>query len=126
LLVGADGPGSAVRSALGIACRYLPLRDLYLLGTVDVAGDGDELAVHLGPGYGDGVVPLGDGTYFWDRVTQENRAAVESRDLAGWRAVFDERMPPGSPLPGAITSWAQLTEVEVRPFWARRQVADGA
>jgi 2-polyprenyl-6-methoxyphenol hydroxylase-like FAD-dependent oxidoreductase len=126
LVIGADGPDSAVRGSMGIRCRRLPVRDLYLLGTVDVDGRGDELAVHLGPGYGDGVVPLGDGTYFWDRVTEENRRAVETRDLAQWRNVYARRLPPGSALPEAVTSWSQLTTVEVRPFWAMSQVADGA
>jgi salicylate hydroxylase len=125
-VVGADGPDSAVRAELAIDRRGFPAANRYLLGTVGVGGTGDELAVYLGPGYGDGVVPLGDGVYFWDRVTAENRAAVDSRDLGGWRRVCAERLPPGSEIPAAVTSWEQLTLVDVRPFWARRQVADGA
>jgi 2-polyprenyl-6-methoxyphenol hydroxylase-like FAD-dependent oxidoreductase len=124
-VVGADGPDSTVREAIGIGCRRFPAPDRYLLGTVDVNGGGDELAIYLGPGYGDGVVPLGDGTYFWDRVTAENRSAVEAQDLAGWRRVYQERLPPGSEVPAAVTSWRQLTPVHVRPFWARDQIGDG-
>jgi 2-polyprenyl-6-methoxyphenol hydroxylase-like FAD-dependent oxidoreductase len=124
-VVGADGPDSRVRAALGIECRRFPAPDRYLLGTVDAHGTGDELAVYLGPGYGDGVVPLGDGMYFWDRVTAENRAAVEAQDLAGWRRVYEGRLPPGSEIAAAVTSWEQLTLVHVRPFWAQDQAADG-
>jgi 2-polyprenyl-6-methoxyphenol hydroxylase-like FAD-dependent oxidoreductase len=124
-IVGADGPDSTVREALGIVCNRFPAPDRYLLGTVDVASGGDELAIYLGPGYGDGVVPLGDGTYFWDHVTAENRLAVETQDLAGWREVYEQRLPPGSEVPTAVTSWAQLTHVHVRPFWAKAQIADG-
>jgi 2-polyprenyl-6-methoxyphenol hydroxylase-like FAD-dependent oxidoreductase len=124
-VVGADGPDSVVRTAAGIECRRFATPDSYLLGTVDVAEDGDELAVYLGRGYGDGVVPLRDGTYFWDRVTPENRAAVEAQDVAGWRRVYEQRLPPGSELPAAVTAWEQLTVVDVRPFWVKQQVVDG-
>lgn len=123
-IVGADGPDSTVRKSLGIDCRRFPAPDLYLLGTVSVGGASQELSIHCGPGYGDGVVPLGDGTYFWDRVTPENRAVVESRDLGGWRQVYERRLPPESEVPAAVTSWDQLTRVHVRPFWAVNQIAD--
>jgi 2-polyprenyl-6-methoxyphenol hydroxylase-like FAD-dependent oxidoreductase len=125
-VVGGDGPDSSVRAVLGIGCRRFRSPDRYVLGTVDVPKGGDELAINLGPGYGDGVVPLGDGTYLWDRVTGENRAAVDAQDLAGWRRVYERRLPPGSPVPKAVTSWEQLTVVHVRPFWALSQTAPGA
>jgi 2-polyprenyl-6-methoxyphenol hydroxylase-like FAD-dependent oxidoreductase len=124
-VIGADGPDSSVRTSLGIGLCRFRAADRYLLGTVDVDGSGDELAIYLGRGYGDGVVPLGDGTYFWDRVTAENRAAIDSQDLAGWRRVYQERLPPGSGIPKAVTSWEQLTAVHARPFWASDQVGDG-
>jgi 2-polyprenyl-6-methoxyphenol hydroxylase-like FAD-dependent oxidoreductase len=125
-VVGADGPDSAVREELAIDRRHFGAPDRYLLGTVGATGTGDELAIYLGRGYGDGVVPLGDGVYFWDRVTAENRTAVEARDLEGWRRVYARRLPPGSEIPAAVTSWEHLTLVHVHPFWARRQVVDGA
>jgi 2-polyprenyl-6-methoxyphenol hydroxylase-like FAD-dependent oxidoreductase len=125
-VVGADGPASTVRAALGIDCRRFRVRDGYVLGTVALEGGSREVAVHCGRGYGDGVVPLRDGTYFWDHVTDENRTAVEGRDVAGWREVFARRLPPGSALPDAVASWDQLTVVEVSPFWARDRIAAGA
>jgi 2-polyprenyl-6-methoxyphenol hydroxylase-like FAD-dependent oxidoreductase len=124
-VIGADGPDSAVREALAIGCRRFAAEDRYLLGTVDVDGDADALAIYLGPGYGDGVVPLGDGVYFWDRVTAENRSAVEARNLGEWRRVYAGRLPSGSEVPAAVSSWEQLTAVHVRPFWANGLVADG-
>jgi monooxygenase len=126
LVIGADGPASAVRSELAISCRYLAKPESYLLGTVGIQTGLDEVAIHCGRAYADGVVPLPDGTYFWDRVTGENRAAVMSRDLAGWQEVFAGRVADGQRLAEAITSWDDLTRVEVRPFWARSRIADGA
>jgi 2-polyprenyl-6-methoxyphenol hydroxylase-like FAD-dependent oxidoreductase len=125
-VVGADGPRSTVRSALGIGSRLFSARDAYVLGTLGVDTGAREVAVYCGAGYADGVVPLRDGTYFWDRVTDENRSAVEARDLMGWREVFARRLPPGTALVDAIDDWGQLTVVEVRPFWARARVAAGA
>jgi 2-polyprenyl-6-methoxyphenol hydroxylase-like FAD-dependent oxidoreductase len=124
-IVGTDGPASTVRTALGVACRHFSARDTYVLGTVSIDSGLEEVAVHCGRGYADGVVPLRDGTYFWDRVTNENQAAVESRDLAGWRAVYEQRLPPDSAIPTAVDSWDQLTIVNVRPFWARSRVFTG-
>lgn len=86
---------------------------------------GDALAVYLGRGYGDGVVSVGDGTYFWDRVTRENESAVEEQDFDRWRQVYARRLPADSELPSGITTWDQLTLVHVRPFWARRQTLNG-
>jgi 2-polyprenyl-6-methoxyphenol hydroxylase-like FAD-dependent oxidoreductase len=126
LVIGADGPASTVRTGLGIRCRYLAAPEAYLLGTVSVETGAEEVAIYCGPAYADGVVPLPDGTYFWDRVTAENRDAVTNRDPAGWGAVFSGRVAEGQRLAEAIKSWGQLTLVEVRPFWARSRTAAGA
>jgi 2-polyprenyl-6-methoxyphenol hydroxylase-like FAD-dependent oxidoreductase len=125
LVIGADGPASTVRSELGIPCRYLADPEPYLLGTVGLETGADEVAIHCGRAYADGVVPLPDGTYFWDRVTAENRDAVTGRDLAAWQEVFSGRVRDGLRLAEAIKSWDQLTLVEVRPFWARSRTAAG-
>jgi 2-polyprenyl-6-methoxyphenol hydroxylase-like FAD-dependent oxidoreductase len=114
-----------VRTALGIGCRHLAGPEPYVLGTVDVDTGTEELAVYCGPGYADGVVPLPDGTYFWDRVTRANREAVEARDVDGWRAEFAGRVAQGPELAAAVRSWDQLTVVNVRPFWAKRRIAEG-
>jgi 2-polyprenyl-6-methoxyphenol hydroxylase-like FAD-dependent oxidoreductase len=126
LVIGADGPASAVRSELAISCRYLAAPEPYLLGTVGIETGIEEVAIHCGRAYADGVVPLPDGTYFWDRVTGENRDAVKSHDLAGWQEVFSGRVADGQRLAQAIASWGDLTLVEVRPFWAKSRIAGGA
>src|SRR5918995_1341910 len=86
LVIGADGPASAVRTELGIGCRYLAAPEPYVLATVGIETGFEEVAIHCGRAYADGVVPLPDGTYFWDRVTADNRDAIESRDLGGWQS----------------------------------------
>ena len=126
LIVGADGPGSTVREELGIGCRQLAEPERYVLGTVSVDSGQDELAVHCGRGYADGVVPLPDGTYFWDRVTNETRELVDARDLPGWQRAFATRVRPGDALAGAVASWNDLTIVRVRPFWAAGRLTQGA
>jgi salicylate hydroxylase len=126
LLVGADGPGSRSRAALGIASRRFAHTDTYLLGTVDVSRETRDLVIYCGPGYGNGVAPLLDGTYFWDRVTDANRPAVAARDLTGWRAIYEQRVPCAGEFLDELDAWERLTRVEVRPFWAAARTAPGA
>jgi 2-polyprenyl-6-methoxyphenol hydroxylase-like FAD-dependent oxidoreductase len=126
VLVGADGPGSRTRAALGIASRRFSHTDTYLLGTVDVSRDTRDVVVYCGAGYGNGVCPLLDGTYFWDRLTDANRPAVAARDLMGWRATYERRVPCASEFLDALDTWEQLIRVEVRPFWAAVRTAPGA
>lgn len=126
LVVAADGPGSRIRAALGIPCRRFSRRDRYLLGTVDVSRDTRDVAVYCGAGYANGVAPLPDGTYFWDCVTDADRAVVEAGDLAAWRATYMERVPCATEFVQALERWEQLTQVEVRPFWATARSAPGA
>ena len=126
IVVGADGRAARTREALGIACRRVGRPSAYVLGTVDVTRDTRDLHVYCGNGYADGVCPLPDGTYFWDCVTDQNRRAVEAHDLDGWRETYERRVPRAGEFVGAIRSWSELWEVEVRPFWAARRVAPGA
>ena len=125
-VVGADGPESSVRQALGIRARRFISPDTYVLGVVDGPGGGSELTVYCGPGFADGVVPLRDGVYLWDRVTDENREAVSSRDVSGWRAVYEQRLPAGHEVPPAVVSWDQLTTVRTCPFVPAARIATGA
>jgi 2-polyprenyl-6-methoxyphenol hydroxylase-like FAD-dependent oxidoreductase len=126
LLVGADGPASRIRSALGIACRRFRRTDHYVLGTVEVSRPARELAVYCGVGYADGVAPLPDGTYFWDCVTDANRTSVEARDLAAWRATYERRVTGAGEFLDAVERWEQLTVIGVRLFWAATRAAPGA
>ena len=126
LLIAADGRGSPTREALGIEARRRGQPSAYLLGTVNVRRATRDLHVYCGDGYANGVCPLPDGTYFWDCVTEENQSAVAERDLDAWRATYARRVPTADEFVGALQSWEQLTEVEVRPFWAAARIVPGA
>lgn len=125
LVVGADGRGSRTRAALGIPRREVGPTGAYMLGTVAVVRDTTDIHAYCGDGYGNGVCPLPDGTYFWDCITDDNRAAVRARDLDGWRRVYQRRVPCADDFIDAILDWSQLSEVAVRPFWSARRLAPG-
>jgi 2-polyprenyl-6-methoxyphenol hydroxylase-like FAD-dependent oxidoreductase len=127
-VVGADGAASRVRDALGIEARHLAGPDPYVIGIgtrPDAARDG-EIAIYCGPGYADGVVPLGERAYFWDHVLADDRAAIEARDLELWRERYARRVPVGRELASALEDFDQLLLLEVRVQRARRRIAPGA
>ena len=126
LLLAADGRASRTREALGIQARRRGQPSAYLLGTVDVRRATRDLHVYCGDGYANGVCPLPDGTYFWDCITAENHPAVAGRDLDAWRVTYQRRVPCADEFVGGLHAWEQLTEVEVRPFWAETRAAPGA
>jgi 2-polyprenyl-6-methoxyphenol hydroxylase-like FAD-dependent oxidoreductase len=127
-VAGADGVRSVVARELGIARRAWGSQQRYVVGIgarPTLLKDGSAL-VHHGTGYSDGVMPLGKGAYFYDSVTSENRAAVDARDLEGWRAVYAKRVPCAAELTAPIQSWNQLSVLEARPSRAARRTRDGA
>ncbi|MGH7606105.1 MAG: FAD-dependent oxidoreductase, partial [Gemmatimonadales bacterium] len=126
LVVGTDGRGSRTRGALGIRCRELGQHGEFVLGTVDARPTTSNARIYCGDGYGNGVLPLPDGTYFFDCITEENREAVDTHDLAGWREIYERRVPVAAEFIDAISDWSQLSRIGVRPFWAARRVAPGA
>jgi 2-polyprenyl-6-methoxyphenol hydroxylase-like FAD-dependent oxidoreductase len=126
LVIGADGRGSRIRSALGIPSREIGRQGAYVLGVVAVPRIDSVARIYCGDGYGDGVLPLPGGTYFFDTVTAENRGAVEAQDLEGWRAVYERRVPGAAEFIDAVSDWSRLTTIAVRPFWAARRLAPGA
>ncbi|MEK6328319.1 MAG: FAD-dependent monooxygenase [Actinomycetota bacterium] len=127
-VVGADGAGSSVRSALGIRTTKVSRADSYVagLGRLPPETTANEAVIYCGPGFGDGVVPVRGQALFWDHVTADNRAAVEAQDLAQWRALYGGRVPGGLDITEAIASWDELTVFTVRTQLARRRTADGA
>src|SRR5215208_3835431 len=127
-VVGADGAGSSVRSALGIRTTKVARPDSYVagLGRLPPETPPNEAVIYCGPGFGDGVVPVRAQALFWDHVTAQNRAAVEAQDLAQWRALYGRRVPGGLDITAAIASWDELTVFTVRTQLARRRTADGA
>jgi 2-polyprenyl-6-methoxyphenol hydroxylase-like FAD-dependent oxidoreductase len=127
-VAGADGIRSAVARELGIPIRTWGHDQRYVVGIgARPAGleEGSAL-IHHGTGYSDGVMPLGDGAYFYDSVTADNRGAVEAGDLDGWRAVYATRVPYAAELTAPITSWDELSVLGARPSRAARRAADGA
>ena len=127
-VVGADGAGSSVRTALGIPATRFSRPDTYVAGFGRLSPEAapDEAVIYCGPGFGDGVVPVCGQVLFWDHVTAQNRAAVEARDLAQWRASYGRRVPSGLAITDGIESWDELTVFTVRAQLARRRTADGA
>ena len=126
-VVGADGAGSLVRAAAGIATTTPAAPDPYVIG---IGGPAPrvapgEIAMYCGRGFANGVVPLDGNAYFWDHVTAENREAVKAGDLDGWRAVYRERVPDAAALTAPLTSWEELTVLVPRPFRARARATDG-
>lgn len=83
VLVGADGPRSAVRARAGIGTSSRPYPDSYLMGDfAETTGDGDAAVIHLEPG---GVVesfPLPGGLRRWVAHTGSAPARPSPGDLA--------------------------------------------
>lgn len=127
-VVGADGAGSRVRHEVGIPVRWSGREDPYVVG-ITKAAIGLELTdirIYCGPGYGNGVAPLGDDVYFWDHVTDENRQAVEARDLAAWGAIYSRRVPFGHALVAGLSSFDELSVLRGRPQYVSDRIAHGA
>jgi 2-polyprenyl-6-methoxyphenol hydroxylase-like FAD-dependent oxidoreductase len=127
-VAGADGSRSAVAQGLGIGRRTWGHAQRYVvgIGARPARLEGGYALVHHGAGYADGVMPLGEGAYFYDSVTADNRAAVEAGDLDGWRAVYATRVPYAAELTAPISTWDELSVFGARPSQAARRVADGA
>jgi 2-polyprenyl-6-methoxyphenol hydroxylase-like FAD-dependent oxidoreductase len=127
-VVGADGPGSRVRQALGVAVSVKRAPDSYVLGMgrMTEAFRFGKVVIYCAPGWHDGLVPTTDGVHFWDHVTDENRAAVEARDLEGWRDVFSARIPMGRAIVEPIERWDELAVLTLRRMRAAERVVDGA
>jgi FAD binding domain/SnoaL-like domain len=127
-VVGADGAGSRVRSALGVRATRVSRPDSYVVGFGRLPPETtpNEAMIYCGPGFGDGVVPLGGQVLFWDHVSAQNRAAVTAQDLTRWRALYGRRVPSGLEITEGIASWDELIVFSVRTQLARRRTADGA
>jgi 2-polyprenyl-6-methoxyphenol hydroxylase-like FAD-dependent oxidoreductase len=127
-VAGADGIRSAVARELGVPLRTWGRDQRYVVGIGARPARLEEgsALIHHGTGYADGVMPLGDGAYFYDSVTADNRAAVEAGDLEGWRAVYATRVPYTAELTAPITSWDELSVFGAQPSRAARRAANGA
>jgi 2-polyprenyl-6-methoxyphenol hydroxylase-like FAD-dependent oxidoreductase len=124
-VVGADGAGSSVRGAQGTKVRWRTGPDPYLVGVGGPVGAQDVARLYCGPGWCDGVIPLGDASYFFDHVTDENRGAVQSRDFEAWRRCFCRRVPEAERLLADISSFERLATLTGRTHRAIPRVAPG-
>jgi 6-methylpretetramide 4-monooxygenase len=126
-VAGADGAGSAVRSALG--ARTLSGRpDPYVVGVgrrPPQLADADAL-MYLGAGYANGVMQLGDRAYFWDHADPAVRGPVLARDLDAWRRLYAERVPGGAEITADLTSFDELTVLTGRVTAVAPYAQDGA
>ena len=109
VVVGADGVGSAVREAMAprVVDRSGP--DRYVVGICQTMPPGEPRPrMVCGRGYANGVIPMRDGLYFWDHVTEANAAAVEARDFAGWAEEYARRVPGGDAIAAQVGSFDRL------------------
>jgi 2-polyprenyl-6-methoxyphenol hydroxylase-like FAD-dependent oxidoreductase len=124
LVVGADGVGSAVREAMRprVADRSGP--DRYVVGICRVVPPGDPGArLVCGRGYANGVIPMREGLYFWDHVTEANAAAVEARDFGAWAEEYARRVPGGEAIAAEIGSFEGLAVLEGRTHRVKSRVS---
>ena len=126
-VVGADGVGSAVRSALGIRA-FSGRSDPFVVGIGARPAQlcDAEALIYLGPGYGNGVMRAAAGAYFWDHVDPTVRPAVAARDFAAWRALYVERIPCGRQITAGLHSFDELTVLSGRVLLVARRAVDGA
>jgi len=108
-VVAADGYGSRLRGAIGarLVSRSGPFP--YVLGVAPRRLGEDAAVMYLGHGFADGMIPMPDGTDFWDTVNDENRAAVEARDFETWRETYRRRVPHADELLDGFSSFDDLS-----------------
>jgi 2-polyprenyl-6-methoxyphenol hydroxylase-like FAD-dependent oxidoreductase len=92
-VVAADGINSVIRDDLQPRMRWRTGPDRYLIGLSGCRPTDDACVLYCGRGWCDGVMPLGERTYFFDHITAENRDAVRHGDLDAWRATYLRRVP---------------------------------
>jgi 2-polyprenyl-6-methoxyphenol hydroxylase-like FAD-dependent oxidoreductase len=114
LVVGADGVGSAVRRAIGARSRMRTTGDGYLIGISPLPPADEAVMLYCGDGWCDGVVPLGDRSYFFDHVTGDNRDAVKRRDFEAWRAIYAGRFPQAARIAETLSSFDELALLTAR------------
>jgi 2-polyprenyl-6-methoxyphenol hydroxylase-like FAD-dependent oxidoreductase len=80
-VVAADGINPTIRDGLGPRTRWRTGPDRYLIGLTSRRPTDDAGVLHCGRGWCDGVLPLGERTYFFDHITDENRDALGGLEL---------------------------------------------
>lgn len=119
LVVGADGTGSAVRSADDFSARRRTTGISYLRGLIDTEHDGGTEAWTAQGLFGIFGVP--GGTYFFSSLgTPALRRALAGRDLGALREIWSAALPAAAPILAAVDSFDRLLineVVEIRCRW---------
>ena len=128
LVVGADGIGSAVRTALDIPAQVHQYPEGYLLGLLDrPPGFEQRSRYYIGRGELLGLLPIpNDQLYFFYLLPNATRAAL---DAAGFQKIKDVMLEIDSSLTEPLKQLTHLDQTLFRPCFRVRAatwVADGA
>lgn len=124
-VIGADGVNSPTRRAMGARLRWRSGPDRYLIGLAPCEPPDAAATLYCGRGWCNGVLPFGDRTYFFDRIDEENRHAVESGDFEAWRAIYEARTPGGKRIAADLSSFDDVGFLSGRTHLAAPRTRSG-
>ena len=124
-VVGANGANSTVRKAMRARLRWRTGPSPNLIALARRRPAVDAAVLYCGPGWCDGVLPLGDRTYFFDHITAENRDVVQRRDFNAWKRIYARRVPEGAELVADLESFDDVAFLSGRTHQARPRVRSG-
>lgn len=124
-VVAADGINSAIRGELEPRIRWRTGPDRYLVGLAACPPTDDAGVLYCGRGWCDGVLPLGERTYFFDHITDENRDAVQRGDFDAWRATYLRRVPDAERIVADLGSFDDLGFLSGRTHRAAPRIWPG-
>lgn len=124
-VVGADGVNSAIRNELDARIHWRTGPDRYLIGLAPCTPVDDVGVLYCGNGWCDGVLPLGQRTYFFDHITRENRDAVQRRDFNAWRATYLRRVPGAQRIVAGLSSFDDVAFLTGRTHRAVPRIRPG-
>jgi hypothetical protein len=93
--------------------------DRYVIGLAPCPPVDDAGVLYCGDGWCDGVLPLGQRSYFFDHVTEENRDAVPRRDFDAWRTTYLRRVPGAQRIVAGLSSCDDVASLS-GPHTSRR------
>jgi len=128
VVIGADGPGSPVRRALGLPAKITTYRDGYLTMILPrPTGFGDDGRYYVGRREILGVFPSGaESIYLFYLSPTGQRKALEARGLDAFKAVLAAIDLDLAPSLRDLTAWAQVGWRPCIKVVASRWVDDGA
>lgn len=124
-VVAADGINSVIRDDLQPRMRWRTGPDRYLIGLTGCRPTDDGVVLYCGRGWCDGVLPLGERTYFFDHITAENRDAVQHGDFDAWRATYLRRVPDAERIVADLGSFDEVSFLSGRTHRAVPRIWPG-